>query len=135
MMLISKEKNIKKDQKKIKKFSLMLEKKISNFDKDKKKIENLSYEELQDLSKLVHVADYILTKYEDKKQVYNLFKDFVEMINRSSSSIDFLNDNISELVISAESAISRIKNLQNDVSENYSLNGPISQAIKPPTQA
>ena len=43
------------------------------------------------------------------------------MINNSMESMDLLNDKIIEMVVSAESAISRIKNLQGDVSENYSL--------------
>ena len=43
------------------------------------------------------------------------------MIHNSSESVDLLNDKIIEMLVSAESAISRIKNLQGDVSENFSL--------------
>ena len=114
--------NFKKELKKIRRISSIVEKKLSQFDKkDEKKIEKLSYEELQDLSKLTSAADYILTKYEDNREVYSLLKDFVDMINNSSASMDVLNDRINELVISADSAITKIKNLQGDVSENYSL--------------
>ena len=114
--------NFKKELKKIRRISSFVEKKLSQFDKkDEKKIEKLSYEELQDLSKLTSAADYILTKYEDNREVYSLLKDFVDMINNSSASMDMLNDRINELVISADSAITKIKNLQGDVSENYSL--------------
>jgi hypothetical protein len=114
--------NIKKDLKKIRAFSYMVEKKLAQLDKkEESKIEKLSFEQLQDLSQLVHAADYILTKYEDNKEVYSLLKDFVEMINNSTASMDILNDQISELVVSAESAISRIKSIQGEVSEDYSL--------------
>ncbi len=113
--------SLKKDLKKIQKFSSFVESKLSNYDKDKQKIEKLSFEELQDLNKLLQIADFILTKYEDKKQVYNLIKDFVDMISKSTNSLDFLDDKISELVVSAQSTISGIKTLQTDVSENYSL--------------
>jgi len=100
----------------------MVEKKLAQLDKkEESKIEKLSFEQLQDLSQLVHAADYILTKYEDNKEVYSLLKDFVEMINNSTASMDILNDQISELVVSAESAISRIKSIQGEVSEDYSL--------------
>ena len=116
-----KTRNIKNDLKKIEKFSSLVEEKFSKFDKDKKKIEELSFEELQDLNQVLQMADYILTKYEGKKEVYSLLKDFVEMINAHSTSMDILNDKISEHVISAENVISKIKNLQNDVSENYTL--------------
>ncbi len=115
---------IKKDLKKIQKFSSLIETKLLNFDKDEQKIDKLSFEELQDLNKLLQIADFILTKYEDKKQVYNLIKDFVEMISNSSNSLDFLDDKISELVVSAQSTISGIKTLQSDVSENFSLIHP-----------
>ncbi len=115
---------LKKDLKKIQKFSSLIETKLLNFDKDEKKIDKLSFEELQDLNKLLQIADFILTKYEDKKQVYNLIKDFVDMIGNSSNSMDFLDDKISELVVSAQSTISGIKNLQSGVSENFSLIHP-----------
>ena len=114
--------NFIKELKKIRRISSIVEKKLSQFDnKEERKIENLTYDELQDLSKLTSAADYILTKYEDNREVYSLLKDFVDMINNSSASMDVLNDRISELVISAGSAISKIKSLQGDVSENYSL--------------
>ena len=115
---------LKKDLKKIQKFSSLVEKKLSNLDKDEKKIEKLSYEELQDFNKLLQIADFILTKYEDKKQVYSLIKDFVEMIDNSTTSMDLLDEKISELVVSAQSTVSRIKTIQSDVSENYSLIQP-----------
>ncbi len=115
---------LKKDLKKIQKFSSLIETKLLNFDKAEQKIDKLSFEELQDLNKLLQIADFILTKYEDKKQVYNLIKDFVDMIGNSSNSMDFLDDKISELVVSAQSTISGIKNLQSGVSENFSLIHP-----------
>ena len=118
-----KSRKIKNDLKRIEKFSNLVEKKLSKFDKDKQRIDQLSLEELQDLNQILRLADYILTKYEDKKEVYVLLKDFVEMINASSTSMDMLNDKISEHVVSAENAISKIKNLQNDVSENFSFKG------------
>jgi hypothetical protein len=114
--------NFRKELKKIRRISSIVEKKLNQFDKkEERKIERLSYEELQDLSKLTSAADYILTKYDDNREVYLLLKDFVDMINNSSASMDLLNDRINELVISAGAAISKIKNLQGDVSENYSL--------------
>ena len=129
-MDLKKQRNLKKDLKKIEKFSSLVEKRLLTFDKDKQRIEKLSIEELQDLNELLRLADYILTKHEDKKEVYALLKDFVAMINNSSNSMDLLNDKIVELVVSAEAAISRIKNLQTDVSENYSFKGTKESEIK-----
>jgi len=129
-MDFKKQRNLLKDFKKIEKFSSLVEKKLLTFDNDKQRIEKLSFDELQDLNELLRLADYILTKHEDKKEVYVLLKDFVAMINSSSNSMDLLNDKITELVVSAEAAISRIKNLQTDVSENYSLKGTKESEIK-----
>jgi len=129
-MDFKKQRNFLKDFKKIEKFSSLVEKRLLTFDKDKQRIEKLSFEELQDLNELLRLADYILTKHEDKKEVYALLKDFVAMINNSSNSMDLLNDKITELVVSAEAAISRIKNLQTDISENYSLKGTKESEIK-----
>ena len=114
--------NIKQDLEKIKKFSELLEKRLAKFDKkDKQKIEKLSLEELKDLNQLMQYAYFILAKYENKKEVHSLLKEFVVMIEHSTSSIDLLNDEVNELIISAENAIKRIKNLQSDVSNNLSL--------------
>ena len=129
-MDLKKQRNLIKDFKKIEKFSSLVEKRLLTFDNDKQRIEKLSFEELQDLNELLRLADYILTKHEDKKEVYALLKDFVAMINNSSNSMDLLNDKITELVVSAEAAISRIKNLQTDVSENYSFKGTKESEIK-----
>lgn len=114
--------NITNDLKKVRAFSSMVEKKLSISDKTQEhKIENLSFEQLQDLNQLTSVAEYILSKYENNKEVYLLLKDFVDMINNSTESMDILNDQIRELVVSAEITISKIKTIQGDVSENYSL--------------
>jgi len=124
-MIRKKNRDFKKDLNKVRRFSSLVEKKLSQYDKkDENKIKNMTFEQLQDLQQLTSVANFILIKYEDNKEVYSLLKDFVDMIHNSSESVDLLNDKILEMLVSAESAISRIKNLQGDVSENYSLISP-----------
>jgi len=121
-MISKKNRNFTKDLKKVRIFSFLAEKKLSQFDKkDENKIKNMTFEQLQDLQQLTSAANFILLKYEDNKEVYSLLKDFVDMIHNSSESVDMLNDKIMEMIVSAESAIFRIKNLQGDVSENFSL--------------
>jgi len=121
-MISKKNRNFIKDLKKVRIFSFLAEKKLSQFDKkDENKIKNMTFEQLRDLQQLTSAANFILLKYEDNKEVYSLLKDFVDMIHNSSESVDLLNDKIMEMIVSAESAISRIKNLQGDVSENFSL--------------
>ncbi len=114
---------IKKDLNKVKKFSSLVEKELFRFDKkNEKKLKKLSLEELKDLHQLLQIANYILSKHEDKKEIRSLLKEFVDMINYSTLSVDILNDDIQELVISAEISIEKIKNLQGNVSENFSFN-------------
>ena len=118
-----KSQKIKKDLNKVKKFSSLVEKELFRFDKkNEKKLEKLSLEELNDLHQLLQIANYILSKHEDKKEIRSLLKEFVDMINYSTLSVDILNDDIQELVISAEISIEKIKNLQGNVSENFSFN-------------
>ena len=105
---------------KIKKFSTLVEKRLSKIHhSEEEKIDNYSFEELQDLNKILQLADYMLCKYENRKEIHSLLKDFVKMINHSAESVDVLNDDIDELVISAEGALRRIKDIQGNVSERF----------------
>ncbi len=122
MTLLKPNQNFNKDLTKIKKLSQLVEKKLSKFDKkDEQKIDSLSFEELQDLNQILKLADYVLCKYENKKEVHSVLKDFVGIITKSTQSLEEIDDEISELVISAEATIQRIKDLQTSVSENYAI--------------
>jgi len=62
-----------------------------------------------------------------KKEFHSLLKEFVDIINKSAGSVEVLDDEIVELVISAESTITRIKELQGRVSENYDIESKSSK--------
>ena len=85
------------------------------------KIDKLSLEELQDLGKIVRIADFMLFKYEDKKETSSLLKNFVSIIRDSAESIEEIDDEVSELIISAEDSINKLKEIHTDVSEKYDL--------------
>ena len=85
------------------------------------KIDKLSLEELQDLDKIVRIADFMLFKYEDKKETRSLLKNFVSIIRDSAESIEEIDDEVSELIISAEDSINKIKEIHTNVSEKYDL--------------
>ena len=85
------------------------------------KIDKLSLEELQDLDKIVRIADFMLFKYEDKKETSSLLKNFVSIIHDSAESIEEIDDEVSELIISAEDSINKLKEIHTDVSEKYDL--------------
>ena len=115
-------KKLTRDLRKIKKFSTIVEEKLAKFEnKDNKMTENLTIDELNDFRKILQISDFILTKHQNNKEFHSVLKEFVDMINKSTSSMDLLNDEISELVLSADNSVSKIKNLQNDVSDTYSI--------------
>lgn len=87
--------------------------------KDNRKIEKLNTSELQDLNEILRIADFILTKHETNKDFHSILKEFVGIIDKSAASIESLDDEICELVISAESTIDRIKTLQGKVSDDF----------------
>jgi len=123
--------NIKKDFEKIKKISSLVEKKLEDHkNKNNKKIDKLTTEQLQDLNEILRITDLILTKHVAKKEFHSLLKEFVDIINKSASSVEILDDEIGELIISAESTITRIKDLQGMVSKNYDFESKPSKETK-----
>jgi len=87
--------------------------------KNNQKIEKLTTAELQDLHEILRIADFILTKHEMNKDFHSILKEFVGIINNSANSVEILDDEISELVITSESTITRIKTLQGKVSDDF----------------
>ncbi len=128
MPILKPNRNIKKDFEKIKKISSLVKKKLEEHNhKNDKRIEKLTLEQLQDLNEILRITDFILTKHETKKEFHSLLKDFVDIINKSAGSVEILDDEIGELIISAESTITRIKDLQGMVSKNYDFESKSSK--------
>ena len=131
MPILKSNRNIKKNFEKIKKISSLVEKKLEERKhKNDKRIEKLTTEQLQDLNEILRITDFILTKHEAKKEFYSLLKEFVDIINKSAGSVEILDDEIGELIISAESTITRIKDLQEMVSKNYDFESKSSNEAK-----
>jgi hypothetical protein len=97
-----------------------IEKKLSNSDSStNKKIDKLSVEELQDLNKIVSLADFMLCKYQDKKETQSILEHFVYIIRESAESIEEIDDEVSELIISAEDSINKVKEIHTNISEKF----------------
>ena len=104
----------------IRNFSKLVNKRLEELNKNNEfKINQLGVDELNDLNKLLQIADYILCSYEEKKELHSILKKFVDVINESISSIENIDDKTNELIISADSTISKIKNHQ------ISMNKPL----------
>ena len=64
--------NSLKEHKKIKQFSSIIKDRLDSEFKNTKKINTLTFEELSDFNKILTISDFILTKYEHKKNVYSI---------------------------------------------------------------
>ncbi|MHB8601413.1 MAG: hypothetical protein ACYC6W_06720 [Nitrosotalea sp.] len=108
---------------KIKTLSSKIELKISQKDKDENDafIETLSVEELKDIRQVMHAAEYLLTKYQDKRDIKHFLQEFVEIILNSANSVNGMKDELEDLTISAEFALRQIQTLHDDVIGNLAF--------------
>ena len=120
MTFIKSGRTFSKDLEFIRNISNKIEKKLSNSDSStNKKIDKLSVEELQDLNKIVSLADFMLCKYQDKKETQSILEYFVTIIRESAESIEEIDDEVSELIISAEDSINKVKDIHTNISEKF----------------
>jgi hypothetical protein len=119
--ILKPERNIKKDLEKVRKIYSFVDKRLKSTDNFNQKVENLTNDELNDLNEILRITDLILTKHEVKKEFHGLLKEFVDIIIKSADSVEVLDDEISELIISAEGTISRVKALRGKVSDEFDL--------------
>ncbi|MBA4438210.1 MAG: hypothetical protein VW081_06915 [Nitrosopumilus sp.] len=118
MNVLNTKRDFSKDLDRIKSLSSKIDKKISEAkSNDDKNLEKLTLDELQDLNKIVGIADFLLVKYADKKEMRSILKYFVSVISDAAGSIENLDDEISELIMSAEDSISKVKGIHVDISE------------------
>ncbi|MGI0075129.1 MAG: hypothetical protein ACREA5_04205 [Nitrosotalea sp.] len=104
---------------KIRTLSSKIELKISQKDKDEDVfIETLSVEELKDVRQLMHAAEYLLTKYQDKQEIKSFLQEFVGIVLHAANSVNGMKDDLEDLVVSAEFALCQIQTLHEDVAEN-----------------
>jgi len=108
---------------KIRNISSKIEEKIAQKppDKDDKFIETLSVEELKDLRQVMMAAEYLLSKYQDKKELKAFLEDFIGIILHATNSVNVMRDDLTDLLISAEMAFNQIQSLHEEVTQHLSL--------------
>ncbi len=87
------------------------------------RLDELTTEQLQDLDKIVAMADFVLCKYADQKEMYSLLKPLVTTISETAESVNELDDEITELVVSAEDSIGRVKRMHGHINDQSDLVG------------
>ena len=117
LTILNSKRNFSKDIERIRTLSSKIDKKLSETKSSDDKIDKLTLEELQDLNKIVGIADFMLCKYDDKKEMRSILKHFVSIISDTANSLENLDDEISELIISAEDSINKVKDMHTNISE------------------
>lgn len=116
--MLNQKRDFSKDVERIRSISSKIDKKLSEVkSSDDSKIDKLSLEELQDLDKIVGIADFMMCKYADKKDMRSILKHFTSIINETASSLVDLDDEVSELILSAEDSINKVKDMHTNISE------------------
>ena len=128
--MLNSKSNFIKDIDRIRSLSSVIDKKLSEMKpSESDKIDKLTLDELQDLDKIAGIADFMLTKYADKKEMSSILKNFTNVITDTADSMGDLDDEISELILSAEDSINKVKDLhahidsKSDFKKKYS-DGP-----------
>ena len=116
--MLNQKRDFSKDIERIKSISSIIDKKLSEVKpSESSKIDKLTLEELQDLDKIVGIANFMMCKYADKKEMRSILKHFTSIIDETASSLEDLDDEVSELIISAEDSINKVKDMHTNISE------------------
>ena len=115
--------NISRHLERIRTLSSKVEQKIvqKSSENDEQFVETLSVEELKDLRQVMMAAEYLLSKYQDKKDIKEFLEEFVGIIMHAANSVNVVRDDLTDLVISAETALQQIQNLHEEVSQSLTL--------------
>lgn len=107
----------------IRDLSSKIEQKINQKDKGDKDgfIETLSVEELKDLRQVILASEYLLTKYKDRLDLKAFLQDFVGIIMQAANSVNGMQGELEDLLISAEVALQQIQALHDDFTHNLAL--------------
>ena len=110
--MLNSKRDFLKDIERIRSLSSIIDKKLSEVKPpDSGKIDKLTLDELQDLDKIAGISDFMLSKYADKKEMREILKHFTTVITETADSMGNLDDEISELILSAEDSINKVKDL------------------------
>jgi len=116
--MLNQKRDFSKDIDRIKSISSIIDKKLSEVKpSEDSKIDKLSLEELQDLDKIVGIANFMMCKYADKKEMRSILKHFTSIIDETAGSLEDLDGEVSELILSAEDSINKVKDMHVNISD------------------
>ena len=116
MIKINSTQVVSKELRKVRHFSSIITKKLKSESISSENINNFTFEELTDINKILSLTNFLLAKYENKKNMHLILKEFVDLITKSANSLETIDDDVEELLISSTTEISRLKNIQHNFS-------------------
>jgi len=117
MIKINSTQVVSKELRKVKHFSSIITKKLKSESISSENINSFTFEELTDINKILSLTDFILTKYEHKKSMRLILNEFVDLITKSANSLESIDDDVEEMLISSTAEISRLKSIQRNFSK------------------
>ena len=98
---------------KVKHFKSVIDKKIDSL--DIQKFQNYEYEELNDFHKILQICEFILEKYESKRELSQNLKKFVSIIDSTLINLESLDEEINELTVSADFSLKKIQEFKSNL--------------------
>ena len=117
MIKINSAQGVPKELRKVRHFSSIIIKKLKSESINSENINSFTFEELTDINKILSLTDFILTKYEHKKNMLLILNEFIDLITKSANSLESIDDDVEELLISSTAEISRLKSIQHNFSK------------------
>ena len=117
MIKINSAQGVPKELRKVRHFSSIIIKKLKSESINSENINSFTFEELTDINKILSLTDFILTKYEHKKSMRLILNEFVDLITKSANSLESIDDDVEEMLISSTAEISRLKSIQHNFSK------------------
>lgn len=112
-LLSSYRRSLQRDIKRVRAVSARIEGRLR--ESEDARMDRLTGEQLRDLGEVTRLAGYMLARHEDSRDMRDMLREFVDMINGSAESISELDGQIEELALSAEAAIRRIRDAREGV--------------------
>lgn len=97
-------------------------------------LQQLDNGELQDLGRLVWIAEYLSSKHIDKKNMRDVVKPLVTTIRSSAESIDMIESDVHELFLSAKTSIDCLADAHSNMCKIYETPVQTDAQTTAPTQ-
>ncbi len=90
----------------------VVEEKLSSIRNDRPMVDKLDIDELSDFYKILTMCELLLSKYENRKSTYHHMKKFVDILDSTIKSLEVVDGDIDELLVSADFSMKKIKEFE-----------------------